>query len=86
MWQAPLITHGSRAYLKFKVLDSPCHGRDAPETPTPIESNLQRSPAHAPHIRGVKSHGRNAPVTPTPFESNLRRSPAHAPHIRGLKV
>ena len=23
-------------------------------TPTPIESNLQRSPAHAPHIRGMK--------------------------------
>ncbi len=23
-------------------------------TPTPIESNLQRSPVHAPHIRGMK--------------------------------
>jgi hypothetical protein len=30
------------------------HRRSAPVTPTPIESNLRRSPAHAPHIRGVK--------------------------------
>ncbi len=30
------------------------HRRGAPVTPTPIELNLRRSPAYAPHIRGLK--------------------------------
>ena len=46
---------GLRPFNKRKRSPSSCSfAVGAPVTPTPIESNLLRSPAHAPHIRGLK--------------------------------
>jgi hypothetical protein len=45
----------------------------APVTLTPAESNLQRFPAHAPHIRGVKGPRTRRAGDAQPIESNWQR-------------